>query len=299
MTLFITGAESFIGRALRARCDAVGQEWMGIDSAGSAVQGIHKADIRDPAIADLVPEGAIVVHLAAISRDPDCRADPRTAFDVNVTGTLNLATAAQKRGARQFFFASSEWVYGGVHNNETQREDQPIDVTAMTSEYALSKIVAEQCLKLSFQIPAITILRFGIVYGPRPANWSAVESLFNSVLTKDEVKVGALSTARRFIHVDDIVSGMLASRGRTGFEIFNLSFDRLISLGEVIEASVKICGRRPKIVETNPSQISIRNPDNGKARAELGWAPVVGLDAGLKTLANFFTVKPHKAQKKN
>lgn len=287
MTLFVTGAESFIGRALRIRCDALGQELAGIDSVASADSRIHKADIRDQAVADLVPEGATVVHLAAISRDPDCRADPRTAFDVNVTGTLNLAAAAQKRGARQFIFASSEWVYGGVRNNEIQREDQSIDVTAMTSEYALSKIVAEQCLKLSFRILAMTILRFGIVYGPRPGNWSAVESLFHSVLTKDEVKVGALGTARRFIHVDDIVSGILASRGRTGFEIFNLSFDRLISLGEVIEASMKCSSRRPKVVETNPSQVSIRNPDNSKARAELAWSPVVDLDAGLKTLADF------------
>jgi nucleoside-diphosphate-sugar epimerase len=290
MTLFVTGAESFIGRALRARCDAVGQEWTGIDSAASIVPNVHKTDIRDPAVADLIPADATVVHLAAISRDSDCRADPRTAFDVNVTGTLNLAAAAQKRGARQFIFASSEWVYGGVRNDEIQREDQAIDVTAMTSEYAVSKIVAEQCLKLSFRIPAMTILRFGIVYGPRPGNWSAVESLFHSVLTKDEVKVGALRTARRFIHVDDIVSGILASRGRAGFEIFNLSFDRLISLGDVIEASMKLSDRRPNIVETNSSQVSIRNPDNTKARSELSWAPVVGLDAGLKTLADFFAM---------
>lgn len=291
MTLFVTGAESFIGRALRARCDAAGESLVGIDSAPSSDARVHKTDIRDPAVGDLMPDGATVVHLAAISRDPDCRADPRTAFDVNVTGTLNLAAAAQKRGARQFIFASSEWVYGGVRNNETQREDQAIDVTAMTSEYALTKIVAEQCLKLSFQIPAITILRFGIVYGPRAANWSAVESLFNSVKTKDEVQVGALATARRFIHVDDIVSGILASRGRTGKEIFNLSFDRLISLGDVIDTSMKITGRKPKIVETNPSQVSIRNPDNTRARAALGWAPTIDLEAGLGTLAVFLAQK--------
>ncbi len=291
MTLFVTGAESFIGRALTARCDAAAQAWIGIDSAALAGPRVHKADIRDPAVADLVPEAATVVHLAAISRDPDCRADPRTAFDVNVTGTLNMAAAAQKRGARQFIFASSEWVYGGVRNNDVQREGQAIDVTTMTSEYALTKIVAEQCLKLSFRLPAMTILRFGIVYGPRPGNWSAVESLFNSVLTKDEVKVGALATARRFIHVEDIVSGILASRGRTGCEIFNLSFDRLISLGDVIEASMTLSGRRPDIVETNPSQVSIRNADNSKARAELGWAPVVDLDAGLRSLADFFVAK--------
>jgi nucleoside-diphosphate-sugar epimerase len=288
--LFITGAESFIGRALRARCDAAGQAWVGIDSANSSEARVQRADIRDTSVGDLIPENAAIVHLAAISRDPDCRADPRTAFDVNVTGTLNMAAAAQRRNAKQFIFASSEWVYGNVRNNETQREDQAIDVTAMVSEYALTKIVAEQVLKLSFKLPAITVLRFGIVYGPRAANWSAVESLFNSVLTKDEVKVGALANARRFIHVDDIVSGILACQGRSGFEVFNLSFDRLISLGDVIEASVRITGRRPKIVEGNPSQVSIRNPDNAKARAELDWAPRIGLEAGLQTLADFLVV---------
>ena len=287
MTLFVTGAESFIGRALRAHCDVVGQATTGIDAAVPAGSPTRRADIRDSAIADLIPDGATVVHLAAISRDPDCRADPKAAFDVNVTGTLNLAAAAQKRGARQLIFASSEWVYGDVSNDEVQLEGRPIDVTAMKSEYALSKIVAEQCLRLSFQLPAITILRFGIVYGPRAVNWSAVESLLNTVRIQDEVKVGAVKTARRFIHVDDIASGILASRGRSGFEIFNLSGDRPISLGEVIEASMRVVGRRPKIVETNPSQPSIRNPDNSKARAELNWKPLIDLDRGLKSVADF------------
>ncbi len=287
MTLFITGAESFIGRALRGRCEGAGHATSGVDSAVPAGSPTRRADVRDPSIADLIPQDATIVHLAAISRDPDCRADPRAAFDVNVTGTLNLAAAAQRRGAGQFIFASSEWVYGDVAYDEVQLESQPIDVTAMKSEYALSKIVAEQCLKLSFQLPAITILRFGIVYGPRAANWSAVESLFNAVRTRDEVSVGSVKTARRFIHVDDIVSGILASRGRSGFEIFNLSGDRPISLGEVIEASMRVVGRRPKIVETNPSQPSIRNPDNGKARAQLGWKPAIDLDTGLKTVADF------------
>jgi nucleoside-diphosphate-sugar epimerase len=287
VTLFITGAESFIGRALRSRCDAAGDAIAGIDNTAPTDSSMHRADIRDPAVADLIPPGATIVHLAAISRDPDCRADPRAAFDVNVTGTLNVAAAAQKRAARALIFASSEWVYGDVANNAVQLESQPIDVTAMKSEYALTKIVAEQCLRLGVQLPAVTILRFGIVYGPRAANWSAVESLFNAVRTQDEVKVGAAKTARRFIHVEDIVSGILASRGRAGFEIFNLSGDRPITLGEVIDASMRLTGRRPKVVETNPSQPSIRNPDNGKARAELGWKPAIDLERGLGTVAAF------------
>lgn len=264
---------------------------MGIDGNAPDTARSRKADIRDPGIADLIPQGATVVHLAAISRDPDCRANPKDAFDVNVNGSLNVAAAAQQRGAPQLIFASSEWVYGDVRNDEVQLEDRPIDVTAMKSEYALSKIVAEQLLKLAAPASpatAVTVLRFGIVYGPRPSNWSAVENLFNSVRTKDEISVGAKATARRFIHVDDIVSGILASRGRTGFEIFNLSGDRPLTLGEVIETSARLLGRQIKVVETNPAQPSVRNPDNAKARAQLEWQPAIDLAAGLADLKTFF-----------
>src|SRR5438046_1481800 len=98
-SLFITGSESFIGRELRHLCAAHGIEVIGVDNLAPDDQVSKKGDIRDPAIADLIPEGAIVVHLAAISRDSDCRTNPRLAFDVNVNGTLNVAAAAGKRGA--------------------------------------------------------------------------------------------------------------------------------------------------------------------------------------------------------
>ena len=293
MRLFVTGSESFIGRALFARCRKSGIDAVGVDSVAPTSATSRQADIRDPAIADLIPEGATVVHLAAISRDPDCRADPRGAFDINVIGTLNVAAAAQKRNAANLIFASSEWVYGDVRNDEVQLEDRPVDVTAMKSEYALTKIVGEQCLRLACTLPAVTVLRFGIVYGPRAANWSAVENLFDAVRTQDEVKVGAARTARRFIHVEDIVSGILACHDRAGFEIFNLSGDRPVSLGEVIETSAKLLNRRVKIVETNPSQPSVRNPDNSKARTSLNWRPTLDLETGLGTVSEFLSKEVH------
>ncbi len=287
MSIFITGSESFIGRVLLDQCAALAISAVGIDATAPDSETSRKADIRDPDIADLIPEQATVIHLAAISRDSDCRDDPERAFDVNVNGTLNVAAAAQQRGALQLIFASSEWVYGDVSNDEVQLEDRPIDVTSMRSEYALSKIVGEQLLKLTCKLPAVTVLRFGIVYGTRPSNWSAVESLFNAVRTKDEITVGATATARRFIHVSDIAAGLLASRGRSGFEIFNLSGDRPITLGEVVETSAKLLDRRVKVTESNPTQPSVRNPDNGKAREILGWKPEVGLAAGLDELKSF------------
>lgn len=285
----MTGSESFIGRVVAQRCQELAIDVSGVDSNAPDNAISKRADIRDPEIADLIPERATVVHLAAVSRDPDCRSDPKGAFDINVTGTLNVALAAQQRHASQLIFASSEWVYGDVSNDEVQREDSSVDVTSMTSEYALSKIVAEQLLKLSFSSLAVTVLRFGIVYGPRPSNWSAVEHLFEAVRTKDEVTVGALATARRFIHVNDIVSGILASRGRNGFEVFNLSGDRPVTLGEVIEESRRLLGREVLITEKAPNQPSVRNPDNSKARAQLEWKPEIDLEAGLTDLNNYLS----------
>ena len=283
----MTGTESFIGGALLNRCKTLGIEVRGIDSMATNNETSRKADIRDPDIADLIPEGATVIHLAAISRDPDCHSNPKAAFDVNVNGTLNVAAAAERRAVSQLIFASSEWVYGNVNNDEVQVEEHPIDVTSMKSEYALSKVVGEQLLRLTCKLPAVTVLRFGIVYGPRLNNWCAVEALFDAVRKEDEITVGAAATARRFIHVNDIVTGLLASRGRSGFEIFNLSGERLITLGEVIETSGNLLGRRPKITETNPSEPNVRNPHNGKAREQLGWRPEIELAPGLKTVSDF------------
>ena len=204
-----------------------------------------------------------------------------------MNGTLNIAAAAEMRRAAQLIFASSEWVYGDVRNDEVQLEDRPIDVTSMKSEYALTKIVGEQLLKLTCRVPGVTVLRFGIVYGSRASNWSAVESLFNAVQTQDEITIGAAATARRFIHVSDIASGILATRGRDGFEVFNLSGDRPVTLQDVVETSMGLLGRSVMVTETNPGQPSVRNPDNAKARSSLGWRPVVDLDAGLTDLMAF------------
>ena len=73
-------------------------------------------------------------------------------------------------------------------NGEDVTEDTFIDITKHKSEYALSKLVTEANLRqryLQGYIP-VTILRFGIVYGPRPSNWCAVEGLLNQVRTKEE-----------------------------------------------------------------------------------------------------------------
>jgi len=139
-------------------------------------------------------------------------------------------------------------------------------------------------LRLLREDLAVTILRFGIIYGPRPSNWSAVESLFNSVKNNEEVFVGSLKAGRRFIHVDDICAGILAAVGQVDFEIFNISSDITVTLGQVIEESRKIHGTTPKVIESSPEKISLRNPTNEKAKSVLGWSPKISISDGLRSL---------------
>ncbi len=284
----ITGSESFIGARLCAALEARGLEWTGLDTAPRHPRTL-RGDIRGEGVREWLPEGGTLIHLAAVSRDSDCQRNPREAFDVNVGGTLNLIEAARRRGVQRIVFASSEWVYGEVANGEVQREEAPLDATRLVSEYALTKLAGERLLAGAERrggFEAVTVLRFGIVYGPREANWSAVEMLCDAVAHKDVVEVkGSLATARRFIHVEDICTGILAaSRAAPGYRVFNLSGGRLVTLGEVIETSMRLSGRRPPVREGAPQAVSIRNPDNARARAELGWAPAYDLREGLATL---------------
>ena len=286
-TIFVTGAESFVGRALRDACAAADIRFTGIDLAEPMHPDVVRGDIGDPDLAKLIPANIdAVVHLAALSRDADCRGRLAECLDVNVQGTLNVRAAARARGARQFIFASSEWVYGNGPFDTARAEDCPIDLDALSSEYALSKAIAEAVLRQDALTRGgnTTILRFGIIYGPRGANWSAVEALAHTVATAEQVSVGALSTARRFIHVADIADAILASLGRSGLETFNVQGPTLASLGDVIAAACVHTGRSPTITETSPETPSIRNIDATRFTAATGWVPRIGLVDGIASL---------------
>jgi UDP-glucose 4-epimerase len=285
----IIGSEGFIGRELRRHCATEGIEVVGVDSVASTEPGLFVADIRDGDIAAIIPADATaVVHLAAISRDRDCARDPMSAIEVNVVGALRAHEATVRQKVPQFIFASSEWTYGETVGAEPQTEDSPIVVSRLTSEYALTKLMAERFLFFASKRAAdvaVTVLRFGIVYGPRPTNWSAVEQLLHAVGSGETVELhGSARSARRFIHVSDVAAGILRAVGRKGYEVFNLTGDRLVTLSDVIAESAALLGVSPTVVERDPSAVSVRNPDNSRARSALGWEPRISLREGLASL---------------
>jgi len=290
MKLFITGAAGFVGQELLRQCGLQAIDVVAVDIVPASFVGYYQEDIRSPGIKELIPEGVdAVIHLAGLSRDADCKGKIYDCFESNCIATLNLMEASVQKKAKQFIFASSEWVYGDSDKYEVKDEDCLIDVRTLISEYAFSKLISEQSLRLCFARGScpVTILRFGIIYGSRRHNWSAVESLFHAVKTHDEIKVGCLKTGRCFIHVSDVASGILKAVGRKGFDIINLGGDKFINLGDVIETSKKILQKDPTIVETNPQAASVRNISSKKAKMVLNWNPEIDMETGLRDLHSF------------
>jgi UDP-glucose 4-epimerase len=285
--VFVTGSEGFVGQRLVQALRSKGMDVHTVDIIPGPGPNHHVADIRRKEIVDLIPQEAdAIIHLAGLTRNPDCQNKAYACFDANVMATLNLIDAAESKKVRQFIFASSEWLYGEWKDNSIRDEEYPLNALTLSSEYAFSKLVSEVNLKQKYQhgFCSVTALRFGIIYGPREKNWSAVESLFNAVKTKEEVQVGSLKTGRCFIHVEDIVSGIVSSLGLDGFNIINLQGDKLITLGDIIDTSKKILGKNPKVIETAPDNYNIRNITNTKAAKLIGWKPRFGLREGLKSL---------------
>ena len=289
--VFVTGSESFVGKELLRQCDSRGVAVTGIDVRGGGRADCAIADIRSPDLATQIPLGVdAVIHLAALSRDADCRERAYECFDVNVMGTLNVMRAAQQRAAKQFIFASSEWVYDSFDSERRKSEDDPVDIAKLDSEYAISKLVCEANLRQQHRrgFCPVAILRFGIIYGPRLENWSAVESILNAVATRDEVTVGALSSGRHFIHVADIADAILASVGLPGFQVLNVQGRDLITLGQIAEVAKALLGRNPRIVEKSPGDFNRRPVSSRLAQSVLGWQAQVGLEAGLKSVVEFW-----------
>ncbi|AJM91277.1 NAD-dependent epimerase/dehydratase family protein [Nitrosopumilus piranensis] len=290
--IIVTGSESFVGRNLIKKLLENNKKIMGVDLVEDKSQHYEyvKKDIRDKTLLDSIPDNAeALIHLAALSSDPMCKGKSYDCFDVNVMGTLNLIDIGKKKNIKQFIFASTEWVYEGFQGNEEKDENSKIDISEHTSEYALSKLVSEINLKQENQngLSNITILRFGIIYGPRKNNWSAFESIASAVKNSDNVSVGSLKTGRRFIHVNDICDGIISSLNLTGINTINLSGNKIITLEDIIDTSQKIFKKKVKISEKNSENVSIRNPSNEKAKKLLKWEPKIGLEEGIKNIKEF------------
>ena len=287
--IVITGSDGFVGQALKEKLQKMGLQTICIDS-NPIFDGTLKGDITSSQISSLIPENCRIIHLAAVSTDSMCRQDPISAININMGGTINLANIAIQKKCKQFIFASSEWVYGDTDKRIEKTETSSIDVSRLTSIYAITKAAMEPILNQIFLNSNSVILRFGIVYGPRKNPSSAVERLLVDVSEKEIIEVGSLENGRCFIYIDDLVEGIIASFTIEGNQLFNLSGNQFVTLKDVIETSARILSKTPTVKENDSARYVQRNLSNLKANQMLKWNPKIDLHNGLTKIATFLQI---------
>jgi nucleoside-diphosphate-sugar epimerase len=290
-TLVVTGSSGFVGEMLALYAIGEGYEVIGIDLKKSKKLSCRQLelDLTSENFHDEIPENSRIIHLASLSTDGACRDNPLTAIDANLRATALVLDNAIKSKAAQLIFASSEWVYPELPKVTAQSEKDELKLTSLNSLYAMTKLFGESLIRVDSKVPH-TILRFGIVYGPRFPPGSAAESIAWKIHLDEEVKVGAKKTSRRFIHVNDLINGILRcvllEPSILNQKIINIAGAELISLNDVVYASNKILGKSIQITE-NGGIPSIRNPVIDLALELLDWKPKIDLMSGISECLTF------------
>jgi UDP-glucuronate 4-epimerase len=302
--IFITGIAGFIGSHLASRLLDLGHTVVGLDNfcdfydpaikraraarlASRPGCTIIEGDIRDTPVVDTMfatHAPGSVIHIAAMAGVRPSIQNPRLYAEVNIGGTVNMLSAAQRAGCSRFIFASSSSVYGNnpkVPFAETDPVDHPI------SPYASTKRACELLCHTHWHLTGMPVacLRFFTVYGPGQRPDLAIARFLDLVAKDQSIPVfGDGTSSRDYTYVDDIVDGIIAAHDRIdGYRIYNLGGSQPVTLNQLIETIGLVVGKQPRIEHhpPQPGDVERTYADLTRSRAELGYHPRTTLFEGI------------------
>jgi UDP-glucose 4-epimerase len=273
---------------------AIDNQYRGqVDSIGGV--DIEHVDIRNRDRLEEALAGAdVVCHLAAISGVDDCDENQDLAYEVNVTGTNNVAWFCRKTGAA-LVFPFSMAVLGDPEEFPITA-DQPRDPL---NWYGRTKLLGERSIEAFADgaFPAHLFLKsnlYGehIVDGTEVGKPTVINFFVNRALAGETLTVYEPGTqARNFVHVKDVARAYVRSaerlveqleRGETGTETYEIASDEDMSVMEVAEIVRKVvregCEIRaeielienPRAGETMVDEFEV---DISHTKSQLGWIP--------------------------
>jgi nucleoside-diphosphate-sugar epimerase len=301
---FVTGAAGFIGSTLSERLLDQGGQVVGIDCFTdfyprplkeknlAALKGRNgftfiEGDLRDVDLPKLLDGVTHVFHLAA---QAGVRRSWGKEFQVytglNVDSTQRLLEACVGRSLERVVYASSSSVYG----DEVQIPMVETALPQPVSPYGVTKLAAEQLCHLYFVnygVPTVS-LRYFTVYGPRQRPDMGFHRFFTAVQAgRPLIQFGDGLQTRDFTFVADAVSATAAAavRGVPG-RVYNIGGGSRVSLKDVFELIARVSGRPVTIDQQGPQKGDMRDTyaDTSRAKADLGFAPSVTLEAGLRAM---------------
>jgi CDP-glucose 4,6-dehydratase len=261
---------------------------------------VARGDVRDQDIVERVLgeyEIATVLHLAAQTIVGVANRNPVSTLDTNIRGTWALLEACRRSPTvRQIVIASSDKAYGD-QVTLPYTEDAPV---FGRHPYDVSKSCADliaQMYAKTYGLP-VCVTRCGNFYGGGDLNWNRlVPGTIRSVLRGERPVIRSDGRfTRDYIYVEDgaraytLLAERLGANPALAGEVFNFSYERRMSVLELVAKLLETMGSRLEPDVRNEASNEIRDQylDSAKARRMLGWAPVFAFDDSLRATVEWY-----------
>jgi dihydroflavonol-4-reductase len=247
MKVLVTGATGFIGSAVARALVKAGVDVRVLVRSKTDVQNLSglsvervEGDLLDPASLRAALAGCRqLYHVAAYYAL--WAKDPAIFYDVNVTGTRNVLTAARLAGIERTVYCSTIGAIGLPHGGGLGTEDTPVSLDQMAGHYKRSKYLAEQeVLRLAKEGMPVVIVNPSAPVGigdvkPTPTGQVIVDFMKGRM-------PAYIETGMNIVDVDDVAAGHLLAmeKGRQG-ERYILGCKNLM-LKDVFDILSKLTG---------------------------------------------------------
>jgi nucleoside-diphosphate-sugar epimerase len=298
MNVLVSGASGAIGRFLIPQLVEAGHDVVGLtrrqDKAdalnelgarGVVVDALDREAVRR-VVLDASPE-AVIDELTSLPREYDLR-NPRL-YDANdeirAKGTTALHDAAREAGARRFVMQSIAFLYAPEGDWVKTEDARPWLDAPMPFRRSIGVLRDnEQRVTTDADLEGVA-LRYGFVYGPG-TYYASDGSIAAQVRKRRFPIVGKGQGLSSYVHLYDAAAATVVALER-GRGIYNIVDDEPAPLREWLPVYARAIGaKRPRRVPAWLARLvaggaiagmatALRGASNAKARAELGWQPVL------------------------
>lgn len=315
-TILITGGAGFIGSNLTEYFLNLGYKVVCLDNFSTGHRHnlkdflentcfkLIEGDIRNLADCNLAVEGVdYVLHQAALGSVPRSIKDPITTNDVNVSGFLNMLTAARDAKVKRFVYAASSSTYG-----DSQGLPKVEDVIGKPlSPYAITKYVNElyaEIFSRTYGLQTIGLRYFNVFGRKQDPNgaYAAVIPKFVKQFMNHESPIinGDGNYSRDFTYIDNVIQmnelAMTSQNPEAINSVYNTAFGDRNTLNDLVrylkeylsEFDSKIKDIPIIYGENRAGDIPHSLASIEKAKKMLGYNPKYSLQEGLKEAVGWY-----------
>ena len=233
----------------------------------------------------LVHKPDVIIHAAAMTQPDPCEQHPVECWNINVTGTRFLISAAASINAK-FIYISTDFVFDGLQG-PYKETDEPNPV----NYYGSSKLAAEKAVmesKLQWAIVRTVLVYGNILVGNRSniVSW-AKENLENS----KPIKVVS-DQWRTPTYVEDLAKGVLLVLEKNATGVYHISggegmtpYDMATAVADYLHLDKSLMTKVNADTFTQPAKRPLKTGFViDKAKKELGYQPISFKEALKKML---------------